>query len=176
MSGRILIQLGTIFAGLSLISIGGANVLIPEIHNQAVEVHRWLDDATFARLFAISQAAPGPNIMLASIIGWHIAGLSGLLTASIAILTPPAIIALFAGRGIRRWSEHRAIRLLTLGLVPVALGLMLASGVVASRTANAGLAGYAITAGVALAMYFTSRNPLLLMTIGTAAFIALHSV
>lgn len=176
MSGRLLVQLGTIFAGLSLMSIGGANVLIPDIHHQAVEAHRWLDDATFARLFAISQAAPGPNIMLASIIGWHIAGVAGLLVATVAILTPPAIIAILAGRGIRRWSEHRAVRLLSLGLVPVALGLMLASGVVASRTANAGLMGYGVTVGVAIAMFFTSRNPLILMAVGTVAFMVMHAL
>jgi chromate transporter len=175
MSGRLLAQLGTIFAGLSLISIGGANVLIPDIHHQVVQAHGWLDDATFARLFAISQAAPGPNIMLASIIGWHVAGLPGLLVATIAILAPPAIIALMAGRGLRRWSEHRAIRLLTIALVPLALGLMLASGVVAARAAGAGLTGYAVTAAVALAMLGTRHNPLLLMALGTLAFMALHA-
>lgn len=174
MSGRILVQLGTIFAGLSLISVGGANVLLPEIHHQAVEVHLWLDNATFARLFAISQAAPGPNIMLASIIGWHIAGLPGLLVATLAILTPPAIIALYAGRSIRRWSENRAVQLLVPGLVPVALGLMLASGVVAARASGAGLVGYGITAAVAVAMFSTRLNPLILMAAGTVVFVALN--
>jgi chromate transporter len=175
MSGRVLLQLGTIFAGLSLISVGGANVLIPDIHHQAVEVHGWLDDATFARLFAISQAAPGPNIMLASIIGWHIAGLPGLLVATIAIVTPSALIALLAGRSIRRWSEHRAIGLLVAGLVPVALGLMLGSGVIAARAAQAGLVGYGVTAGVAVAMFVTRLNPLVLMAAGTLAFMLLQA-
>jgi len=175
MSGRILVQLGTMFGGLSLIAIGGANVLIPEIHQQTVAIHGWLDDASFARLFAISQAAPGPNVMLASIIGWHVAGLAGLLVATIAILAPAATIALFAGRGIRRWSGHPAIRILTAGLVPLALGLMLASGVVASRAAGAGAAGYAITGAVASAVFFTKRNPLLFMALGMLAFLLLHA-
>jgi chromate transporter len=170
MSGRLLIQLGTMFGGLSLISIGGANVLIPEIHRQVVETHAWLNDAGFAQLFAISQAAPGPNIMLASIIGWHVAGLLGLLVATIAIVTPPALLALFAGRGIRRWREHRAVLILTAALVPLALGLMLASGVVAARSTRAGFAGYAITGGVALAVFASKRNPLLWMALGMIAF------
>lgn len=175
MSGRILVPLGTIFGALSLISIGGANVLIPEIHQQVVATRGWLDDATFAQLFAISQAAPGPNVMLASIIGWHLAGLSGLLVATVAILTPPALIALVAGRGIRRWSEHRALKVLIAGLVPLALGLMLASGVVASRAASGGVAGYAITGGVALAAFFSKRNPLIPMALGTILFLLLHA-
>ncbi len=173
MNGRLLFQIGTIFGWLSLISIGGANVLIPEIHRQVVELHSWIDDASFARLFAISQAAPGPNVMLASIIGWHMAGLAGLLVATVAILTPPAIIALFVGRGIRRFTEHRAMKMITLGLVPLALGLMLASGVVASRAAGASFAGYAITGAVATAVFSTKRNPMLLMALGTIAFLGL---
>jgi len=174
MNGRLLAQLAAIFGSLSLISIGGANVLIPEIHRQVVETHAWLDSASFARLFAISQAAPGPNIMLASIIGWHVAGLSGLIVATVAILTPPAIIALIAGRGVRRWSESRSVRVLTAGLVPLALGLMLASGVVATRASGGGVAGYAITAGVGLAVFFTKRNPLVWMGLGMIAFLLLQ--
>ena len=169
MNSRLLLQIAGIFGSLSLISIGGANVLIPEIHRQVVETHAWLDSAAFARLFAISQAAPGPNIMLASIIGWHLAGLQGLLVATIAILTPPGIIALFAGRGIRRWSETRGLQVLT-------TGLMLASGVVATRAAHGGLAGYAITGGVACAVFGTRRNPLIWMALGMIAFVVSQSL
>lgn len=176
MSGRLLGQLGLIFAGLSLISIGGANVLIPEIHRQVVETHAWLDGPSFARLFAISQAAPGPNVMLASIIGWHLAGIPGLLVATVAILTPSSIVASIAGRGVRRWSGSRALSVFTAGLVPVALGLMLASGVVATQTASGTLLGYAITAAVALAAFFSKRNPLLWMVLGMVAFVVLQAL
>jgi len=170
MNGRMLVQLAIIFGSLSLISIGGANVLIPEIHRQVVETHAWLDSASFTRLFAISQAAPGPNVMLASIIGWHVAGLSGLIVATIAILTPPAVIALLAGRGIRHWSGSRAVHVFTAGLVPLALGLMLASGVVAARAASGGVAGYMVTGAVCLAVFFSRRNPLLWMGLGMIVF------
>lgn len=174
MNGRLLAQLATIFGSLSLISIGGANVLIPEIHRQVVETHAWLDSATFSRLFAISQAAPGPNIMLASIIGWHVAGLSGLLVATIAILAPPSIIALVAGRGLRHWSDSRAVRVFAAGMVPLALGLMLASGVVTARTASHALGAHMITGAVALAVFFTKRNPLIWMGLGMVTFLLLR--
>ena len=32
---------------------------------------------TFAALFALAQAAPGPNMMVVSLIGWHVAGVGG---------------------------------------------------------------------------------------------------
>jgi chromate transporter len=176
MKGTLLGQLAALFGSLSLISIGGANVLIPEIHRQVVEHYAWLDSANFARLYAISQAAPGPNIMLASIIGWHVAGLAGLLVATAAILTPAAVIALFAGRGLRHWGESHAVRVLTAALVPLALGLMLASGVVATAVASGTIAGYVVAAGVGLAVYVSKHNPLIWMGLGMIAFVLLQSV
>ncbi|MDR2000935.1 MAG: chromate transporter, partial [Zoogloeaceae bacterium] len=49
------------FALLSLIAFGGGNATLPEMHRIVVEQNHWLTDATFTELFAIAQAAPGPN-------------------------------------------------------------------------------------------------------------------
>src|SRR5215471_5672764 len=57
------------FALLSLFAIGGATTAVPEIHRQAVELHHWMTDRQFSELFAISQAAPGPNVMIVTLIG-----------------------------------------------------------------------------------------------------------
>jgi chromate transporter len=59
---------------LSLVSIGGINVLLPEIRRQVVNVHGWMTDAAFAHAFAIASAAPGPNVIVVSLIGWQVAG------------------------------------------------------------------------------------------------------
>jgi len=74
----ILVALALQFAGLSLVAFGGANAVIPEIHRQAVEVHHWMTDQDFASLFAIAQAAPGPNFLVTTLVGWKAAGLTRL--------------------------------------------------------------------------------------------------
>jgi chromate transporter len=172
MERSLLWQIVTLFASLSVVAIGGANALVPELHRQVVDLLAWMDDATFARLFAIAQAAPGPNVMFASIIGWYMAGLPGLTLATIAILLPSSLIALAASRGLRRHAERRPVKVLTLALVPIALGLMLASGVVAALAAEAGLVGYGLTAATALVTLATRFNPLVPMAAGTAAYVA----
>jgi hypothetical protein len=70
----ILAELARTFALLSLVSIGGINVLLPEIRRQVVDVHGWMTDAAFAHTFAIASAAPGPNVIVVSLIGWQVAG------------------------------------------------------------------------------------------------------
>ena len=67
------------FALLSFVAFGGATALLPEMHRVVVENHHWLDDTTFTHLYAIAQAAPGPNVLVVTLIGWKVAGLAGAL-------------------------------------------------------------------------------------------------
>ena len=171
MERSILGQIVLLFGTLSLIAVGGANVLVPEIHRQAVGLIGWKHDATIARLLAIVQTAPGPNVMLASIIGWHVAGLAGLVAATIAILLPSSLIAFVCSRGLARFSDRSAVKIMTIALVPIALGLLLASGMVATLAAGAGVLGFVITATTMLLTLRTSLNPLVSMLAGTLVYV-----
>ncbi len=84
------------FVVLSLIAFGGANAVVPEIHRQSVELHRWMSDREFADLFAIAQAAPGPNVMISTLVGWKVAGIPGGLVATLAMCAPSCLLT--------RWS------------------------------------------------------------------------
>ena len=175
MTNVLLIDIARVFAVLSLVSIGGANAVLPEIRRQVVDVQGWMTDAVFTNLFAISNAAPGPNIILVSLIGWQLAGLAGLAVATLAIMIPSCSLAFLAGRVVTRWSDRRWVTLLKQGLVPVALGLILASGVSMMRTADHDGLTLAISVATAVFVVFSSRNPL--WAIATATFVniaALH--
>ena len=168
----VLVDLGRSFAALSLVSIGGINALLPEIHRQVVVVHGWMTDIAFASAFAIANASPGPNVILLSLIGWQVAGLPGLLVATLAIMIPSCTLAYFAGRMLGRWSGSGIVALLRDALVPVALGLMLASGVSMMRTVDRDAAAVAISLAAAAFVYLTKRNPLWALTAGALANIA----
>lgn len=172
----VLRTLAMTFATLSLVSIGGANATLPEIHRQVVGGLGWMDDQTFAHLFAISQIAPGPNILVVSLIGWHVAGLAGLAVATVAILAPSSLLAFGAGRAIARWEDSAWVRIVKAGLVPVAVGLILASGVVAARANDRTIVTGATTGVVAVAFLFTKRNPLWLLTAGALANVLAFSL
>jgi len=172
MTASILYQIARVFAVLSLVSIGGANAVLPEIRRQIVDVQGWMNDGVFANLFAISNAAPGPNIILVSLIGWQLAGLAGLLVATLAIMIPSCSLAFMAGRVVNRWSETRWIALLKEGLVPVTLGLILASGISMMRTADHDALTLGISLATAIFVVFSRRNPLWAIAAGTAVSIA----
>jgi chromate transporter len=160
MSGRLLWQIAATFASLSLVSIGGANAVVPEIHRQIVECQGWMNDTTFTSLFAISQAAPGPNVLLVSLIGWHMAGFAGLVIATVAMVLPSSLLAFLAGRFVSQWHKTRWIKIAKAGLEPIALGLILASGVVMARAADHHALSALITIATAAFVVFSRRNPL----------------
>ena len=60
----ILLALVLIFAELSLLAFGGGNTILPDMRRQVVDVHHWMTNQQFTSLFALAQAAPGPNLMI----------------------------------------------------------------------------------------------------------------
>lgn len=166
MSEAPLGQLATTFALVSLVAIGGANATIPEIHRQVVTSLHWMGDPTFATLIAIAQTAPGPNVMIVSMIGWQVAGGLGFLVATTAMLAPSSLLAYAVGRGLRRFTDLRAIVVARRALAPIAIGLMLASGLVLCRAADTGWLYAMISAGTAALSLLTRVNPLWSMAAG----------
>ncbi|HLI13719.1 MAG TPA: chromate transporter [Alphaproteobacteria bacterium] len=171
MKGNILWQLAATFASISLVAVGGANAVVPEIHRQVVDLLGWMSDETFASLFAIAQTAPGPNVLVVSLIGWHMAGLAGLLVATLAMIVPACLLAFGAGRLLARLAGATWIAAVQSGLVPIAVGLILASGVVMGRAADRGWLAVAITGGAALFVYGSKRNPLWALAAGAVVSI-----
>ena len=92
------------FAIMSLLALGGANAVVPEIHRQAVDLRGWMTERQFADLFAISQAAPGPNVMIVTLIGYHVAGLWGAVVTTLAMCGPTAVLAAYLSR---TWDRFR---------------------------------------------------------------------
>src|SRR5258706_13600256 len=97
------------FSLLSLIAVGGAITVIPEMHRSVVEVHGWMSGAQFADLFALAQAAPGPNILVVSLIGWKVAGLGRRGRGRPARSRPPRGVPLHRFGGVRGLCTPRTL-------------------------------------------------------------------
>ncbi len=164
--------LGT-FALLSLLAVGGANALAPEMHRLLVDARGWLDDATFIKLYALAQAAPGPNILSASVMGKQIGGWGGMALATIGILGPAACLAWSVAGWLHRLAGAWWLKPAQAGLLPVALGLMAASGFILGAAANSFWAAPLITAGSAAFLWLTSRSPLWVLLGGGVVGLAL---
>src|SRR6185295_1766350 len=124
------------FALMSLFAVGGANSAIPEMHRVAVDVRHWMDDRQFADIFAISQLSPGPNVLIVTLIGYHVAGIAGALVATFAMCGPSAVFAYFVSNMLTRSSQSAWPAILQAALVPISIGLMCASGLILAITSG----------------------------------------
>jgi chromate transporter len=170
----ILATLAIQFAIMSLLALGGANAVVPEIHRQAVELRGWMNEREFTDMFAISQAAPGPNVMLVTLIGYHVAGLAGALVTTLAMCGPTAFLAQFLGRTWDRFRDKPWRIAVQAGIVPISVGLVGASAIVLTRAADHNWTAVIITVATAATAYWTRWNPLWL--IGVAGLIGLFGL
>jgi chromate transporter len=166
-----LLVLAGYFALLSLFAIGGANAALPEMHRLAVEVEHWMSDRQFADMFAIAQVTPGPNVILVTLIGYHVAGLPGALVATLAMCGPACLFAFFIGRVWERFKDAPWRITIQAALVPISIGLIGSSALVVTRAAAQSWVAVAITAITALVTYRMRLNPLWIF--GIAALLGL---
>jgi chromate transporter len=161
------------FAPLSLASIGGGLSILTAIQHQSVDVHHWLTQAQFLDDFGISRAAPGPNTLIVTLIGWQVAGWLGALVASIAIFLPSSVLVYALAQIWRRYRGAPWQTKLEHGLAPVAAGLILAGALNVLRTADGGWLAWAVAAvSTALVLRYKKLSPFVLLGLGAVVFAA----
>jgi chromate transporter len=160
--------IAAIFAQLSLLAFGGGNTVLPEMQRQVVEIHGWMTASHFTALFALAQAAPGPNLMICALVGWQVAGLPGALVAMAGICGPSSLLTIAVATVWDRFREARWRRVVQAGLVPVTVGLICATAGLVCLTADTGWSLAAITLGVVALSLRTKWHPLWLLAGGAA--------
>lgn len=160
------------FILLAALSIGGTDTVLPDMHRYLVEVHGWLTNKQFTDAYALARAVPGPNMLYVTLMGWQVAGFPGALATTLALSIPSVTVTLLLVRLSARkprWPLGRAIKL---GLAPLTIGLMFASGWVLLSAVNHDWRGYLLTA-ITLAVALRTRlNPLWMIAAGAVLGIA----
>jgi len=156
----LLVTLAAFFAVTSLFAVGGGNSAIPEMHRYAVDVQHWLSDRQFADSFALAQLTPGPNLIIVTLIGYHVAGIAGAVVATLAMCGPTSLLALMVGRASQRFSGTAWHGALSRGLVPVTIGLTAASAAVIVSVTDQSWVAAAITLATACIGFFMRIHPL----------------
>ncbi len=89
-------KLFTLFKSMFILSactFGGGFVIVSLMKKKYVEELKWLEEDEMLDVTAITQSAPGPLPVNASvIIGYRISGIIGSLTAILGTILPPMVI------------------------------------------------------------------------------------
>jgi chromate transporter len=131
----ILMKLGAVFAGMSVMLFGGGYVFIPMIQEIVVTNQKWVTSQEFVDGIALGQITPGPILVSAAFIGLKVAGLAGATVATAAIFAPPAVLMVVASNAFERLQRSRAIQAALRGVRPAVIGMIFAAAVVVGQTA-----------------------------------------
>ena len=172
-----LLAILAVFVPFSLVSVGGGTSILAGMQHESVDVHHWVSAREFVELFAISRAAPGPGLMLATLIGWKVSGWIGAIVATLAIFVPSSLLCYAVALVWRRYRGRRWHRALEEGLTPVGIGLVLAGAVSVLRVSGGGaLAWLLALATAALLTWKPKLHPLLVFAIGGAFFVVMSGL
>jgi chromate transporter len=154
--------------GVSLLSVGGALTVAPELRRLLVDELGLLGASQFATSVALAQAAPGPNALYAAVLGYQMAGLLGAVLILAAFMAPTTALALAVARVGSGSSPHPAVAALKVGLAPISVAMLVAtSWILAAQTPAP--APIAVSVAAALLAWRTRLH--LLWMIGAGALL-----
>ena len=176
------------FASLSLLAVGGAITTAPDMHRYLVVEQGWLSDAQFTSSIALSQAAPGPNVLFVALLGWNVGlnaggglgagwmagvwALLGVLVTLVAIMLPASVLTYTATQWGHRNRELRAVRAFKAGMAPIVIALLIATGWLLSATHNQPARDWPLWLLTAVAVLLVWRTRIhLLWLIGAGALL-----
>lgn len=147
------------FAALSLIAFGGANTIVPEMHKLVVDQYQIMNDQTFIDYFTLAQAAPGPNLLLSTLVGWHMAGVFGGIIVTVAFFILPALMIFFLTKTAHRFENKVSVRRLKTAIQPITLGFLGTSTYLIFTSAPLELTNGTLACGAFFLTYYTRFHP-----------------
>jgi chromate transporter len=153
------------FLLFSLLSIGGAITVAPDMHRVLVDQMHLLTDPQFNASIAIAQAAPGPNILFVAVMGYQAAGVLGAATTLIGIMIPSTTLALAAARWGNARRDWLALRAFRSGMAPLIIALLVATGWILSAQ-TPGWTHVLLTVASAIVVWRTRIHLLWMVAIG----------
>ncbi len=116
-----------IFLRIGAVTFGGGFVMIPEIENEVVNSHHWLTHQEFADATALGQITPGPVLIMATFVGYRVAGFLGALFSTLCVFLPSFLMTIAAGSSFRRFRTNRQMQAFLRGVAPAVTGLLIAA-------------------------------------------------
>jgi len=102
---------------LSAFTIGGGYVIVPLMRKKFVEELNWIEEEEMINLVAISQSAPGPIAVNASImVGYRLAGVLGSFVSILGTVLPPLIIITVISKFYVAFKSNQAVNAVLLGM------------------------------------------------------------
>jgi len=124
---RRLGELAGVMLKVDMFAFGGGFASVPLMLNEAVDVHHWMDSHTFMDGIVLGQGTPGPIVITATFVGYHVAGFAGAVVGTVCIFAPSFIILVATLPYFDRHQQSPMCRRAMRGVLLSFVGLLLST-------------------------------------------------
>jgi chromate transporter len=112
------------FLKTGFLVFGSGLVVVSFVKTYVVDQYHWLDDRTFVDAVAIGMISPGPVVIMATFVGYVVAGLSGAVAATAGIFLPPIVLTIVATPLLVRYGSHPRVAGFVRGVTVAVVGVL----------------------------------------------------
>jgi chromate transporter len=152
---------------IGALAFGGGQAALSLVERTVVADTGWLTPADFSTALAFAFMTPGPVLILAPFVGYHVAGLAGGFAAALGVFLIPWFLAAGSARLLRTATQRPWVRAFGRGAAPTVVALLVVSAVDVARASFIGWPTVVI-AGAALLATTRRVHPLLVLVGGAA--------
>jgi len=132
-SGAGLGTLGLFFLQAGAFTFGSGLAVVPFLHQGLVNDHRWLSEQQFVDCVALGIISPGPVVIIGTVAGYVVYGLTGALVATVAVFLPAFLLVVLVGRAYRRHADHPRLKGFVSGATAAASGAIAGAAIVIAK-------------------------------------------
>lgn len=163
-------QLFTTFLKIGTFVFGGGYAMLPVMQKEIVNRHQWMTEEDFVDMLAVTQSAPGPVAVNASIfIGYKIMGFGGAITALIGAVLPAFTIILFIATFLSSYRDNYYLNLFFNGVRPAIVGLILGVGLKTGKKIIHSTFDFLLAISALFLLLVVDLHPFLLIVLGALA-------
>jgi chromate transporter len=152
---------------IGALAFGGGQAALSLVERTVVADSGWLTPADLSTAIAFAFITPGPVLILAPFVGYHVAGLAGALAAACGVFLIPWFLAAGSARLLRSATQRPWVRAFGRGAAPTVVALLVVSAFDVARASFIGWPTVAI-AGAALVATTRRVHPFLVLAGGAA--------
>jgi chromate transporter len=105
-------------------AFGGGGAALPLVERITVAETGWLTPQRFAIGVGFAYATPGPILILAAFVGYHVAGLAGALAGTVGVFAIPVLLAGGSAGVVARLNRYSRFRAFGRFAAAAAVGLL----------------------------------------------------
>lgn len=101
----------TTFFKMGIFTFGGGYAMLPLLKSEAVEKNKWINEEELLNYYSIGQCTPGIiAVNAASFIGYKLRKLSGLISATLGVISPSIAIIILVAALLRQYMDNQYVQ------------------------------------------------------------------